>query len=54
MTVKELKEILNTYHDDMSVKVTYDRFIRDINNVDIVVDIDTNIVSVDIRAKLEV
>lgn len=51
MTVKELKEILDTFPDNMNIKVTCDRVVRDVNEVSTVVDMDTNIVSVDIIAK---
>ena len=53
MTVGELKEILNTFPDNMNVMVTYDTYIRNIDMVDTVVDIDTDITSVDIIAKRE-
>ena len=51
MTVKELKEILNTFPDNMNVMITHDRAVRNIDSVSVVTDIDTNIVSVDIIAK---
>lgn len=51
MKVKELKEILSTFPDNMNVQVTYDYYIRNIEKVSTVVDIDTNIKSVNIIAK---
>ena len=53
MTVKKLKEILNTFPDNMNVMITYGSAVRDIDKVSTVIDIDTNIVSVDIIAKRE-
>lgn len=51
MTVKELKEILTTYPEDMNIKVSCDRFVRDAIEVSPIVDMDTNIVSVNIIAE---
>lgn len=53
MTVKKLKDILGTFPDDMNVMITYDRAVRNIDKVSTVVDMDTDIVSVDIIAKKE-
>lgn len=53
MTVKKLKEILDTFPDNMNVMITYDRAIRNIDRISTVTDIDTNIVSVNIIAKRE-
>lgn len=51
MTVKELKEILTAFPDDMAVRASCDRYIREIVNVTTIIDMDTNIVSVDIMAE---
>ena len=48
MTVKQLKDSLSQYPDDMNVKVSCDVFVRNVADVTTVVDMDTNIVSVDI------
>ena len=46
MTVKELKNILSYYADDMEVKVAIDSMIRPLTKVTFGVDMDTNICSV--------
>ena len=46
MTVKELKNILSYYADDMEVKVAIDSMIRALTKVTSGVDMDTNICSV--------
>ena len=46
MTVKELKDILSYYADDMEVKVAIDSMIRPLTKVTIGVDMDTNEFSV--------
>ena len=46
MTVKELKNWLSCYADDMEVKVAIDSMIRPLTKVTVGVDIDTNICSV--------
>ena len=46
MTVKELKNILSYYADDMEVKVAIDSMIRPLTKVTIGVDMDTNEFSV--------
>lgn len=46
MTVKELKDILSYYADDMEVKVAIDSMIRPLTKVTSGVDMDTNICSV--------
>ena len=46
MTVKELKDWLSYYKDDMEVKVTIDSMIRPLTKVMIGVDMDTNEFSV--------
>ena len=46
MTVKELKNILSYYADDMEVKVAIDFMIRPLTKVTIGVDMDTNEFSV--------
>ena len=51
MTIKELKEVLTAFPDDMDVRVSCDRYIRKIIDVNTIIDIDTNIVSVDIMAE---
>lgn len=42
MTVKELKNILSCYADDMEVKVAIDSMIRPLTKVTFGVDMDTN------------
>ena len=55
MTVKELKNILSYYADDMEVKVAIDSMIRPLTKVTSGFDMDTNICSVwlcdDVRFK---
>ena len=46
MTVKELKNILSYYADDMEVEVAIDSMIRPLTKVTVGVDIDTNKFSV--------
>ena len=46
MTVKELKNILSYYADDMKVEVAIDSMIRPLTKVTSGVDMDTNICSV--------
>ena len=46
MTVKELKDWLSYYKDDMEVKVAIDSMIRPLTKVTIGVDMDTNKCSV--------
>lgn len=46
MTVKELKDILSYYADDMEVKVAIDSMIRPLTKVTFGVDMDTNKCSV--------
>ena len=46
MTVKELKNILSYYADDMEVKVAIDSMIRPLTKVTVGVDMDTNEFSV--------
>ena len=46
MTVKELKNILSYYADDMEVKVAIDSMIRPLTKVTVGVDMDTNKYSV--------
>ena len=46
MTVKELKNWLSCYNDDMEVKVAIDSMIRPLTKVTIGVDMDTNKCSV--------
>ena len=46
MTVKELKNILSYYADDMEVKVAIDSMIRPLTKVTVGVDMDTNKCSV--------
>ena len=46
MTVKELKDILSYYADDMEVKVAIDFMIRPLTKVTFGVDMDTNKCSV--------
>ena len=46
MTVKELKNILSYYADDMEVKVAIDSMIRPLTKVTFGVDMDTNKCSV--------
>ena len=46
MTVKELKDKLSYYADDMEVKVAIDSMIRPLTKVTFGVDMDTNICSV--------
>ena len=46
MTVKELKNILSYYADDMEVRVGIDSMIRPLTKVTIGVDMDTNNFSV--------
>lgn len=46
MTVKELKDELSYYADDMEVKVAIDSMIRPLTKVTFGVDMDTNICSV--------
>lgn len=50
MTVKELSNILTFFPGDMNVKISLGNRIRNATGVDTVVDIDTNITSVDISA----
>ena len=53
MTVKDLKEALCAFPDDMTVKVSCDRFVRDAVKVTMIVDMDTNITSVEIADACE-
>lgn len=46
MTVKELKNILSYYADDMEVEVAIDSMIRPLTKVTVGVDMDTNKYSV--------
>ena len=46
MTVKELKDWLSYYNDDMKVKVAIDSMIRPLTKVTVGVDMDTNKCSV--------
>ena len=46
MTVKELKNWLSCYFDDMEVKVAIDSMIRPLTKVTVGVDMDTNKCSV--------
>ena len=46
MTVKELKDCLSCYADDMEVKVAIDSMIRPLTKVTVGVDMDTNKCSV--------
>ena len=46
MTVKELKDWLSYYKDDMEVKVAFDSMIRPLTKVTFGVDMDTNKCSV--------
>ena len=46
MTVKELKDLLSCYNDDMEVKVAIDSRIRPLTKVTFGVDMDTNKCSV--------
>ena len=46
MTVKELKNILSYYADDMEVEVAIDSMIRPLTKVTVVIDMDTNKCSV--------
>ena len=46
MTVKELKNLLTYYNDDVEVKVAIDSMIRPLTKVTIGVDMDTNEFSV--------
>ena len=46
MTVKELKNWLSCYTDDMEVSVAIDSMIRPLTKVTVGVDMDTNICSV--------
>lgn len=46
MTVKELKNWLTYYNDDVEVKVTIDSMIRPLTKVTVGVDMDTNEFSV--------
>lgn len=48
MTVKELKEILSVFSDDMEVVASCDGYIREIIKVGITVDTDINVNHVDI------
>lgn len=51
MNKTELLALLESYPDDMEVKVVCDRFVRPIERVSTVVDMDTNIVSIEIVAE---
>lgn len=51
MTRKELTEILKRYPPDMEVVVSCDRYSRAVLKVDKVVELGTNIVSIDIQAE---
>lgn len=51
MTVKELKEILTLFPDGMTVQISCDKYVREIVEASTIVDIDTNVVSVNIVAK---
>ena len=51
MTVKELKEILTLFPDSMTVQISCDKYVREIVEASTIVDIDTNVVSVNIVAK---
>ena len=51
MTVKELKEILAVFSDNMEVKVSCDGCMREIFKVGITVDTDINVNNVDIVAE---
>ena len=46
MTVKEVIETLSKYPPNMNVQVAVYRFISDVQKIDKIVDMDTNIVSV--------
>lgn len=51
MTVKELREALALFPDAMTVKAACDKYVREVQKVTTVVDIDTNEVSVEIVAE---
>ena len=51
MTVKELKEILSIFSDNMEVKVSCDGYMREIFKIGITVDTDINVNNVDIVAE---
>ena len=51
MTVKELKEILSTFSDNMEVMVSCDGYMREIFKIGITVDTDINVNIVDIVAE---
>lgn len=51
MTVKELSDALSLFRDEMNVKVSCDKYVRDIMKITTITDMDTNITSVDIIAE---
>lgn len=51
MTVKELRETLALFPDTMTIKVACDKYVRDVQEVTNVVDMGTNITSVEIVAE---
>lgn len=53
MTVRELKEKLDQFPDDMNVQIACDFLIRAIDDVDEIVDMDTNVTSVYIHDKYD-
>ena len=51
MTVKELSDALSLFRDEMEVKVSCDKYVRNITKVTTITDMDTNMTSVDIIAE---
>lgn len=51
MTKRELIDLLSAYPDSMEVKVTCDRRVRAVLKVGDIVDMNTNVVSVEITAE---
>ena len=51
MKKSDLLARLSSYPDDMEVKVVCDRFVRHVTAVSEIVDMDTNIVSIEIIAE---
>lgn len=51
MKKSDLIALLAAYPDDMEVKVVCDRFVRPVTSVSEIVDMDTNIVSIEIIAE---
>lgn len=51
MTVKELREALALFPDTMIVKAACDKYVREVQKVTTVVDMDTNEVAVEIVAE---